>query len=61
MKQKNKGGRPPKPESELLKPITLRLSKEIDARVRAKLAKRHDGVGKGALLRELIVKGLDAQ
>lgn len=56
--EKRGRGRPPKHETTLMKPMTIRLTEDIDQRLEARRAARLDHPDKSVIVREILAEAL---
>ena len=61
MARKLSVGRPPKAEANQLALVPIRFPRELLDRIDAECAARADGPSRSAMIRELVVMGLDAK
>ena len=53
-------GRPPKSDDAMLNPVTIRFTRTMMDMIETVMAERIDGADKGQVIRELVLKGLEA-
>ena len=53
-------GRPPKSDDAMLNPVTIRFTRAMMDMIETVMAERIDGADKGQVIRELVLKGLEA-
>lgn len=61
MARKSSVGRPPKADADQLVLVPIRFPPDLLDRIDAQCAGRADGPSRSAMIRELVVKGLEAE